>query len=41
VCIVAAFSSVDFQALAPFAVIGWFVFWWFLRRPQVDQWLRD
>ena len=41
VFIIASFSSVDFQSLAPFAVIGWLAFWWFLRRPQVDQWLRD
>jgi len=40
VCVIAAFSSVDFQALAPFAVIGWFALWWFLSRPQVEQWIR-
>jgi hypothetical protein len=38
---VVAFSSSDSQALLFVAVLGWFCFWWFLRRPQVAQWIRD
>ena len=40
VCVIAAFSAVDFQGLVPFAVIGWFLFRWFLSRRQVEEWIR-
>jgi hypothetical protein len=39
--LIAASSSVYLAALLPFAVAGWFAFWWFLRRPRVAAWLRS
>ncbi len=41
VCAVSASSSSDLAGALPFAVVGWAVFWWFLRRPRVAAWLRS
>ncbi len=40
-CAVAAPGSADLAGLLPFAIAGWGAFWWFLRRPDVETWLRS